>query len=131
MIQANELRIGNLVINHLNEIHTIKPNNILAQYRFDVAGEHGYTPITITEEWLLKFGFEKQDNDIDVWYQIEIKDGYFLEYFKSMTYISLILREVNNVVGDSLFYLPNIPKFVHELQNLYFALTQTELKINE
>ena len=59
MIQANELGIGKLVINHLNGIYTSKPNNILAQYQFDVAGEEGYKPIPITEEWLLKFGFKK------------------------------------------------------------------------
>ena len=119
MIQAQELRIGNLVFDLDITVYTIA-NGI------DIDGS--WNPIPFTEKWLLKFGFEKQDNDIDVWYQIEIKDGFFLEYFKSMTYTSLILREVNNVVGDSLFYLPNIPKFVHELQNLYFALTQKELE---
>ena len=137
-MEANELRIGNLVYvtdNLTNlifkEITPINIHNLMHLTGWDKSPiDIEFEPIPITEEWLLKFGFVKEENNIDVCYQIEIKDGYFLEYFKSMTYTSLMLREVNNVVGDSLFYLPNIPTFVHSLQNLYFALTGKELEIN-
>jgi hypothetical protein len=139
-MKSNELRIGNYIQTEYEGILQVvninsegfdyvdcrKPNyKALGRYEIEVVCK----PIPITEEWLLKFGFVKEENNIDVCYQIEIKDGYFLEYFKSMTYTSLMLREVNNVVGDSLFYLPNIPTFVHSLQNLCFALTGKELEI--
>lgn len=134
-MKANELRIGNYV----KYVYSEKDFSIISGITYEVPHldeitgfeplYDGIEPIPITEEWLLKFGFVKEENNIDVCYQIEIKDGYFLEYFKSMTYTSLMLREVNNVVGDSLFYLPNIPTFVHSLQNLCFALTGKELEI--
>ncbi len=128
MIQANELRIGNFIEKKEITYSGLKTLTHAIEIK-DLAHYESFEPILITEEWLLKFGFVKEENNIDVCYQIEIKDGYFLEYFKSMTYTSLILREVNNVVGDSLFYLPNIPTFVHSLQNLCFALTGKELEI--
>jgi hypothetical protein len=127
-MEANELRIGNFIEKKEITYSGLKTLTHAIEIK-DLAHYESFEPIPITEEWLLKFGFVKEENNIDVCYQIEIKDGYFLEYFKSMTYTSLMLREVNNVVGDSLFYLPNIPTFVHSLQNLCFALTGKELEI--
>lgn len=153
MIQAQDLRIGNLVMTNNSKYRTEDVGKIAcitqidsertfeeikgtaSLYLIDNKWKDTYgqwltflEPIPINEEWLLKFGFIRQDNDIDTWYQIEIKDGYYLEYFISMSYTSLILIEVNNITGDNQFILPNTPKFVHELQNIYYALTQKELE---
>jgi hypothetical protein len=73
-------------------------------------------PIPLTEEWLLKFGFVKIYNCI---YEIEM-DGHVIEF-------DLRFRKMSVYFGDILLQL----KYVHELQNLYFALTSEELTIKE
>lgn len=68
-------------------------------------------PIPLTEEWLLKFGFEplgssRFDFKIFTYY---LYDGSFYNQSSRLSTI----------------------KYVHQLQNLYFALTGEELKIKE
>ena len=57
MIKANELRIGNLVINAKGE--NIIVDNITIGICFGLPKT--YKPIPLTEEILLKCGFEKRD----------------------------------------------------------------------
>ena len=82
-------------------------------------------PIPLTEEWLVKFGFEKvNDNFMTIesyhyenkncWIYL-IADGFELELNT--------LSERNNLCRTY--------KYVHQLQNLYFALTGEELTISE
>lgn len=77
--------------------------------------------IPITEEWLLKFGFEKRiigkGNNISS-YRLEIK---------RLLHIHLRFQkdQWNFAIGIS-GYILSI-KYVHQLQNLYFALTGEEL----
>lgn len=104
---ASELRIGNYVFDNLGGILKIK-----------VVSEDSYLihikPIPLSEEWLLKFGFE---NCINGWWSrnellnVKLKeDG---------TEIYLHGSDTN---------LANYPiDYVHQLQNLYFALTGLEL----
>ena len=104
---ANELRIGNLILD--------EDSNIM--YRVDLNFFHDLVsggflmadliPIPLTKEWLVKFGFENKTKTF-VLNNISIKQqtkGYF-------------------------FYLSMMIQHVHQLQNLYFALTGEELKIN-
>lgn len=79
-------------------------------------------PIPLTEEWLLKFGFEKNFNNF---------------------YEKLINKDEDDFIGKLTDYFfayyidkkDNYPliyiKYVHQLQNLYFALTGEELTIKE
>jgi uncharacterized protein YukJ len=75
-------------------------------------------PIPITEEWLLKFGFTRikskttycDDGFIDVWN----KDGFLLDDK------GVLIEYTENFVR--IYY-------VHQLQNLYFALQGEELSI--
>lgn len=122
MIQASELRIGNWVSNgevdyqitaatimHL----TVRPNDAIV------------LPIPITPEWLERMGFERRIST------------HFIEYHIG----------TNEITHDWLFSItwlndperikaPNVPfyrngrhtiYFIHQLQNLYFALTGEEL----
>lgn len=74
-------------------------------------------PIPINEEWLLKFGFV-QASEFKQHYLLECEFGvYEYAFFDSSK--SLWINET---------FIPNI-KYIHQLQNLYFALTQTELDI--
>lgn len=71
------------------------------------------TPIPLTEEWLVKFGFEKQ--------MFEPCNTY------SKNRILIDWRVVGNRF-EEYFYKTEV-KYVHQLQNLYFALTGEELTI--
>jgi hypothetical protein len=118
-MEASELRIGNLVLFNNTDIGTVTGiegfvsgqfkisinNRIDIKYYCDVI-----KPIPLTEEWLLKFGF-KLDGDYYV------NGQWLFEFYPD---------------GFSDFLIDNtaIPiKHVHQLQNLYHALTQTELVI--
>jgi len=68
-------------------------------------------PIPITEKWLYNAGFSYCDGRM--WFE---KYGILSDYDKK--YISMIDRE-----GEHF----SICNYVHELQNLYFALTGSEL----
>ena len=77
-------------------------------------------PIPLTEEWLVKFGFE---ND---------KKGLILE-FKNYSYSYLWFNnnsgQLRLVSEGGKFLTHDNLKYVHQLQNLYFALTGKELEI--
>jgi hypothetical protein len=79
-------------------------------------------PIEITEEWLVRFGFEKETirvakiktyrlNGLSVW-------------FNSDKIISVYIGEQRVDDGCKI-------KYVHSLQNLYYALTGEELTITQ
>ena len=80
---------------------------------FVVNIERGIQPILLTEEWLLKFGFEKK-----------IANLFINAYMKDSFYLTI--RE-----DGELFYEWNGGnihiKYIHQLQNLYFALVGKEL----
>ena len=103
----NELRIGNWIQdgNEFEQI-TIDHLNCLNSGRCE------YDPITLTEEWLLKFGFEKSESKF---------------YYKKSFGVHLDFTAFN---FQSCLWLSDNIKYVHQLQNLYFALTGEELILN-
>ena len=61
MIDAKELRIGNLIDSRIG-ITTLNIHQLEEILNFtDI--DLGYKPIPLTEEWLLKFGFEVDENN--------------------------------------------------------------------
>jgi len=111
-MKATELRLGNLVLYNNEQTHIINGYDI-ADLDIDPI-EDSFTPIPLTEEWLLKFGFKK-----------------FITTDIYPTYVKRSLQVNDGVVYLSGYgFLSNI-KQVHQLQNLYFALTGEELKINQ
>ena len=127
-MKATELRIGNL-INHDNG-HVYWSVDSISNYELDITiDDHqgditvccviykSVQPIPLTEEWLLKFGFEKdEDNDF------YLDASYFDICYQNKKWY---LRQ-----DGELFDLIDID-YVHQFQNLYFALTGEELKIKE
>lgn len=110
-MKAKELRIGNI----------LQGNRIIREIKHDFyTDDSGLStlmrdaiPAPLTEEWLLKFGFE-------------YKSG---EYVKGMfTYLPqqmyLIINgfeyDYNGVIAH--------PEYVHQLQNLYWVICNEELK---
>lgn len=109
-MKANELRLGNWYDE--NGIHRqVNPNTIQEIW---IAERTWIQPIPLTEEWLLKFGFKE--------------DGYYNSAKKWRGIFNQPL-----IQGNGYFTIPNYfsteIKYVHQLQNLYFALTNTELQI--
>ena len=96
----------------------ITPIQIDAQRILSISnGDDTYEPIPITEEWLLKFGFEKI---------IGSNESNFTNGFYNLFVNSL--GEVNFYFFKEGDWYQKID-YVHQLQNLYFALTGSELTV--
>ena len=81
-------------------------------------------PIPLTEDWLKIFGFERKDNPNNTPSWIWIKKGqvWFYQDWKGCDFY------INSFINT---YSQKEVKFIHELQNLYFALTGEELTLKE
>lgn len=105
-MKTNELMLGNYYLSFgvdLKQVETLHKDKILIDF----------TPIPLTEEWLFKFGFHKYKGDnID----------FFLNDFETACNMELLFWKGNRI--------KNI-KYVHQLQILYFALTNEELTIKK
>ena len=108
-MKPNELRIGNYVYNNLEIIKLHKKDLI---YLFTSDNMHFANPIPLTEEWLLKFRFRTEESSCFELDNIQINTS------RELVWIN-IKRKYNIEIG--------MPNYVHQLQNLYFALTNTEL----
>jgi hypothetical protein len=124
-MKANELRIGNYLLPGDHFIVTaIRENGLIdmenPEYPEDdycTKGIEEIEPTPLTEEWLVKFGFT-------IW-----KAGWM--NYQGQIYIKPVdgLVEIGDSWGDTI-EVNNI-EYVHQLQNLYFALTGEELTIKE
>ena len=114
-MKANELRIGNWYYTNNGKPDQIDGHGI-SQFQdgevFDEVNDF-IKPIPLTEEWLFKFGFV-------------VTDGLFgNKYRKSIDFYTMKDKSIGFVFDD---YCITI-KYLHQLQNLYFALTGQELEI--
>jgi hypothetical protein len=115
-MKASELRIGNLVYFFKDAPAMVIA---IASDSLCITQSGGFInpkieeiePIPLTEEWLLKFGFEKVRWGMSK-YPIEIR-GSVVMFGNASAQRNLHIK----------------CKHVHQLQNLYFALTGEELKI--
>ncbi len=126
-MKANELRIGNWVMG--NKPYQVDINTIATHqmHKRNNNNEDYCQAITITKEWLVKFGFKK-DYFKD---EIEITWGYCQNDCDDSFYIVIDKQYERPVMYLSGYgYLKEITH-VHQLQNLYFALTGEELTIKE
>lgn len=130
MIEARELRIGNLVLdrNGLTAVvDEIRVNSVKLSkfkgYTFESFTYDEINPISITEMWLENIGFKN----------IGLSGNMF-------EYKDLIGNDNRFIIeSDGYLFYPQINfdlccwsefKYVHQLQNLYFALTGSELTFN-
>ncbi|OQB12773.1 MAG: hypothetical protein BWY15_02067 [Firmicutes bacterium ADurb.Bin193] len=121
MIRATELRIGNIVDLHIEIFDRWVNGRVLSSNDIQCI-ESGATcnPIPLTEEWLVKFGFEYRSGWEDSWHKYPI--GLYFNPYKSGVCLEQIWEKL--VEND----LVNI-QYVHQLQNLFFALTGNELEL--
>jgi len=136
-MDIKELRIGNLVrleegeeteqqVDYLNadsECVGLFGNAIINSIT-DIEG------IPLTDKWVIRMGFKKVDYPVYVMYVISVGD-FELEYRIHKKRGSIELYLVGNGLYDERGEtdLTDICKYVHSLQNVYFALTGKELQI--
>lgn len=120
-MKASELRIGNWVNTEGNEL-IVDGRVINDAWMGKFKTIEG---IPLTEQWLVKFGFKRSDTIG--------KSSSFL--FIMIGGSELHINPDNGVVwierNTNVFNNPALIEYVHQLQNLYFALTGEELTIKE
>lgn len=111
-MKAKELRIGNLV-----EINAPIINKVIAVDVYHISkikkNKDCCKPIPLTEEWLVNFGFYEREFSFD-------KGSFYLT--KRIGEKAYLYQETKS---------PFRVEFVHQLQNLYFALTGEELTLKQ
>lgn len=125
-MKASEVRIGNLCKYHVRDsiegdsfvINTIDYEDIRILFGNE---DEDYIPIPLTEEWLLKFGFTKSKKNFSLGVHQKLFSGVMIFIFDKLLqkWIFSIgkYKDITRV------------QYVHQLQNLYFALTGEELKL--
>jgi hypothetical protein len=112
-MEAKELRIGNLILNGAGNVSTVSSETII-----DVILKHiGAEPIILTQEWLMKLGAKKEV--LDAGSGIGFYDSYSIGDYE----LSHVFTNMWGIIGIECKPI----KYVHQLQNLYFALTGLEL----
>jgi len=132
----NELRIGNWVrhtnesgtfniqIKELREMEAVVSDDSDRGWNFDY---DAIEPILLTEKMLLKCGFDRLEPNIGLISQSDIDNG---ELRTVATYVSKPLTY--NISNGWWLYNKHMdiaPKYLHQLQNLYFTITEKELEI--
>jgi hypothetical protein len=129
MIQPNELRIGTLVLSRLTGkvvvVDWLVIKHIQDNGNFQSAYDTRpvYAPIPLSEEWLKKFGFE--DNSYAVFHKNYSNDGCITVSFKDYAHTTLSDFPITAWPND--YSLPIKCIYVHQLQNIWHAITGTEL----
>lgn len=114
-MKANELRIGNYV-NNCDErliVDDIDDIDIFSKQLGEIP-LHAIQPILLTQEWLIDFKFEVKSASV-------LRIHSFIKF-------GIVIQQTK--FGE-FFYKGTQLKYVHQLQNLYFALTGEELTLNE
>jgi hypothetical protein len=111
-MEANELRVGNYV-NAEFGLSNLQTHKLLAQDILDISkGIVKIYPIPLTEEILLKCGFK-------------------LAIDEQVYVLHDTIELTQNDYGNSFYFIGNFIKsdikYLHQLQNLYYALTDNEL----
>lgn len=127
-MNANELRIGNWVT-----VDTVfgRQVNIQIKQRDFNKDIGDFVPIPLTSDILLKIGFTRKRDGSYFWFEYNK-----LRKFQLITCDNHYGKQDKWFVGvqfkdaESCEWLDHKIKTLHQLQNLYFALTGTELKID-
>jgi hypothetical protein len=119
-MKANEFRIGNF-IKYKNIAFQCDLEDLIVIRDFE---DHHYSYVELNEEWFLKLGFQLENNECEEmnyfwWYLDELE----ISVFK-------IANRVSYCYEDNYGISPMI-KYVHELQNIYYALFEEEMSIEK
>ena len=130
-LNATELRIGNYVLHKIYGISRIQIIGDASNQEYiggrSLEGNYfsnSHLPIPLTEEWLDRLGFySKYKSNHKMWNIF----GFNLHQIPDED------ENGNKIPQEQIFYyeFSYEIKYVHQLQNLYFALTGKELTIKE
>lgn len=127
-MKPQELRLGNL-IKDVGQNGEIYPVTELSETRI-CAGPMEIYPagfqhehfVPLTEDWLRRAGFKQQEDADDIedthWYELHGKNVSFVQGDKN-GYVDVFILDFEDIRV----------RYVHQLQNLYFALTSEELTL--
>ena len=135
-IEPNELRIGNLINGFYLDENEVEQSEIckvlvldsieMTEHLFWVAGESQvedydrFEGIPLTPDWLAKMGFRSEMN----------ANKTNMLYLNDMLSITMVKGEWSlAIVGFMVYPLRTKINYVHQLQNLFFALCGQEIKI--
>jgi len=125
IMKATELRIGNYINDYYKGIIIISIDTLIGIQKCHdnrKQFQNIFAPIPLTEDWLKKFGFKEKAEYI-----------WIKEIFKGMFDIKIILTEKGKYVPVIMSMGEEVAirqkQYVHQLQNLYFTLTEKELKL--
>jgi hypothetical protein len=147
-MKASELRIGNFVQDFDCEPHYFAIESIYKNEKGDYrcsyrnnsidATVEDTSPIPLTEDWLLKFGFLPKNFGLKLpqgWYELKYLSNQHDEMITTWVSVLININSFSCVICDE--YPDEIGantkqsiRYIHQLQNLYFALTGEELTIN-
>lgn len=128
MIKPNELRIGNFVLNTIdNEYVKIASLIQVMRNEFDIEviakdemfyqiSEYNLEYIPLTEQWLLDFGFDKTSDKDSYDYILRIGDTIIQGSWETKDVISGV-----QILDFS--FQDKVWRYVHELQNLIFIIS--------
>ena len=134
MMQATELRIGNY-LQQSGSTLIFRARSIIAREKpakegYNIYDERGFIrlieeikPIPLTEQWLIDFGFKNGCMPINFWNGSISCELVLHESRKSF------IATIEPI--EAKIYHSIIIKHVHQLQNLYHALTNTELQLKK
>jgi hypothetical protein len=127
-METKELRIGNRVTDsfkYIQIVEYITQTGIRAYFPelhdVGVTETKDLKGIELTKEWLSKCDFKHQ-NELYYWLPLtNLKAELHCEIYENEN-VFIIASDFANLILNPI-------KYVHQLQNLYFALTNTELTI--
>lgn len=122
---ANELMVGNVVSGYGEDLilTCIGSGGVSGNFIVDGKCQLKFThpslkPIMLTKDWLINFGFNWADDNNEF---LELKPfrtfKFHSDYSNDFSTVAFRINDTEKEIN-----------FVHQLQNLYFALTGTELK---
>ena len=134
-MKTTELRVGNLILDTFSlqskEVVSLTLDDFQAMNNFKRSGiDNTYRPIPLTKEWLIKFGFENLDYICPETSLVYSDDEFVLSICKYSKIViqsdfSFGIEDSNR--NDCIAFENDYICSVHQLQNLYFALTNKEL----
>ena len=139
-MEAKDLRIGNLIKRN-NEVFgvwnlkrkSLELDSVELDRHVKYETYENIMPLDLSEEWLLKFGFE--GNNMDMWKVLPFGDGVELhvDCVQEGKFVNAVLtkgRVEKGIPGrDYVYIYLSECQYVHQLQNLFFAITGEELEV--
>jgi len=123
-LKPSDFRIGNRVNKGI--INAIHKNSIQVKDKFGNLF-YAFEPIPLTSEILLACGFVKCEGKFGEYFKCSKLDGFriWLTEHNNYSWWSIGRKDYEN---DETIFIFKDCKYLHQLQNLYFALTNQELE---